>query len=155
MPQPFTVDEYVRWSDVDFAGIIFYGAYTRFFEIAETEMFRAAGVPYGEVFDRFGIWLPRVHLDCDFKYPARLDDRLRVATYVSNFGTTSITLSFDVFHVGANRLAATAHEVLVSTDRAELKPMPFPDGLRAALEPFHMGEDAARKSLLTLEGPAE
>ena len=40
----FTIDEYVRWSDVDPAGIIFYGAYVRFFEIAETELFRSAGL---------------------------------------------------------------------------------------------------------------
>jgi len=40
---PFSIEEYVRWSDVDRAGIIFYGAYVRFFEIAETELFRAAG----------------------------------------------------------------------------------------------------------------
>ena len=33
-PSPYIVDEYVRWSDVDKAGIIFYGAYVRFFEIA-------------------------------------------------------------------------------------------------------------------------
>ena len=35
-PSPFLIQEYVRWSDVDYAGIIFYGAYVRFFEIAET-----------------------------------------------------------------------------------------------------------------------
>ena len=33
----FTIEEYVRWSDVDAAGVIFYGAYVRFFEIAEGE----------------------------------------------------------------------------------------------------------------------
>ena len=93
---PFMIDEYVRWSDVDKAGIIFYGAYVRFFEIAEMELFRKAGVPYSQVFDRFNIWLPRVHLDCDFKYPARLDDQLRVSTYFTRFGTSSIATSFDV-----------------------------------------------------------
>jgi hypothetical protein len=36
-PSPFVIEEYVRWSDVDFAGIIFYGSYVRFFELAETE----------------------------------------------------------------------------------------------------------------------
>jgi acyl-CoA thioesterase FadM len=34
----------------------------RFFEIAETELFRSAGLSYGEVFDRFDVWLPRLHL---------------------------------------------------------------------------------------------
>ena len=46
-PRPFVIEEYVRWSDVDFAGIIFYGSYVRLFEIAETEMFRHCGLPAG------------------------------------------------------------------------------------------------------------
>ena len=150
MSKPFAIDEYVRWSDVDFAGIIFYGAYVRFFEIAETELFRAAGAPYGEVFDRFGIWLPRVHLDCDFMYPARLDDRLRVRTYVSRFGKTSITMNFDVEHLGANRLAAAGHEVLVCTSRDDLRPQPIPVDLRSALEPFQCTEEKARVGLANL-----
>jgi acyl-CoA thioester hydrolase len=130
---PFTVDEYVRWSDVDRAGIIFYGAYVRFFEIAETEMFRALGLPYGEFFDRYGIWLPRVHFDCDFTYPARLDDRLRVAAYIGHFGRSSLTLSFDVLHADARRLCAAAREVLVCTDRQTLEPRPLPPEVRALL----------------------
>src|SRR3954462_4175727 len=118
--RPFVIDEYVRWSDVDFAGIIFYGAYVRFFEIAETELFREAGLPYSEVFDRFDIWLPRVHLDCDFKYPARLDDRLRVAAYFTRFGNSSIGLNFDVIVAEKKKLAAAGHEVLVCSDRKTL-----------------------------------
>lgn len=144
---PFSIDEYVRWSDVDFAGIIFYGAYVRFFEIAETELFRAAGVPYSEVFGRFDIWLPRAHLDCDFHYPARLDDRLRVATYFTRFGKSSIGLNFDVLHVASSQLAATGHEVLVCTDRATLRPRALPAELRGILERFSMPESDARAHL--------
>ena len=75
---------------------------------AETELFRSAGVAYGEVFERFDLWLPRVHLECDFQYPARLDDRLRVAAYVSSFGNSSLRLNFDVLHVGENQLGEAA-----------------------------------------------
>lgn len=144
---PFSIDEYVRWSDVDYAGIIFYGAYVRFFEMAETEIFRAAGAPYGEVFDRFDVWLPRAHLACDFEYPARLDDQLRVATYFTRFGTSSIGIAFDVLHLGAMRLAAAGREVLVCTDRKTLRPTPIPPELRAALQPFRMSEVEARRAL--------
>jgi YbgC/YbaW family acyl-CoA thioester hydrolase len=149
---PFSIDEYVRWSDVDHAGIIFYGAYVRFFEIAETEMFRAAGLPYGTFFERLGIWLPRAHFDCDFHYPARLDDRLRVVPYVSAFGRTSLTLRFDVWHLGTGRLAATAHEVLVCTDRTSLAPIPIPGALRDALAPFVCSETAVREALAPAAG---
>jgi YbgC/YbaW family acyl-CoA thioester hydrolase len=145
--KPFVVDEYVRWSDVDYAGIIFYGSYVRFFEIAETELFRAAGVPYSEVFDRFGIWLPRVHLSCDFKYPARLDDRLRVAVYFTRFGTSSITINFDVLHVQAAQLAATGREVLVCVDRKTMRPKPLPADLLALLQPFALSDGEARQHL--------
>jgi acyl-CoA thioester hydrolase len=145
--RPFTVDEYVRWSDVDHAGIIFYGAYVRFFEIAETEMFRSLGLPYGDFFDRYGIWLPRVHFDCDFTFPARLDDRLRVAVYVSHFGGSSLTLSFDVLHVGARRLCAAAREVLVCADRRTVKPRPLPPDVRALLERCAFTSDEVRERL--------
>lgn len=151
--QLFTIDEYVRWSDVDFAGIIFYGAYVRFFEIAETELFRGAGMPYSEVFDRFEVWLPRVHLECDFMYPARLDDRLRVAAYVARFGDSSLRLNFDVLHLGARKLAAAGHEVLVATERESLKPRSLPDEMRSLLEPFSLSEEDARARLFeTVEG---
>jgi len=145
--KPFVIDEYVRWSDVDFAGIIFYGAYMRFFEIAETELFREAGVPYGEVFERFDIWLPRAHLDCDFKYPARLDDRLRVAAYFTRFGNSSVAISFDVAVVEKKKLAAAGHEVLVCTDRKTLRPRPLPVELRNLLERFTCREDEVRSFL--------
>lgn len=145
--KPFMIDERVRWSAVDKAGIIFYGAYVRFFELAEMELFRAAGVPYGDVFDRFDVWLPRAHLESDFRYPARLDDELRVAAYFTRFGTSSLRINFDVLHLGAMCLAVTGHEILVCTTRDTLKPRPLPDGLKAHLEPYLMSEAEARAAL--------
>jgi len=146
-PKPFVIEEYVRWSDVDFAGIIFYGAYVRFFEIAETELFREAGVPYGDVFDRFDMWLPRVHLECDFTYPARLDDRLRVAAYFTRFGKSSIQINFDVAIAGTGHFGAVGHEVLVCTDRTDLRPRPLPAELREILSPFAVTQAQARAHL--------
>lgn len=149
----FTIDEYVRWSDVDRAGIIFYGAYVRFFEIAETELFREAGVPYSEVFDRFDIWLPRVHLECDFEYPARLDDQLRVGVYFTRFGRSSVRISFDVMHVGTGQLAAAAREVLVCVGRKNMTAQALPVDLLDLLEPFRMDVDEARRQLGIDAGP--
>ena len=143
----FTIDERVRWSAVDKAGIIFYGAYVRFFELAEMELFRAAGVPYSEVFDRFGIWLPRAHLQSDFHYPSRLDDNLRVAAYFTRFGTSSLQINFDVMHLEAGKLAVSGHEVLVCATQDTLKPQPLPEELRAALSPYLMSVEQARAEL--------
>ena len=146
-PTPFIIEEYVRWSDVDFAGIIFYGSYVRFFEIAETELFRSCGLAYKDVFDRYDIFLPRKAVHTEFFHPPRLDDRLRVATYVGKVGTTSMTLNFDVLRNGAPKLAAAGWMVLVCVDRATLRPRPLPPDLRAALAPHTLSAAAARAAL--------
>jgi acyl-CoA thioesterase FadM len=119
----------------------------RFFEIGETELFRVAGVPYKDVFDRYDIWLPRVHLEADFRYPSRLDDRLRVAAYFTRFGNSSLRINFDVLHVDAGELAVVGHEILVCTTRDTLESRPLPEGLRAHLAPFLMTEEEARSRL--------
>jgi YbgC/YbaW family acyl-CoA thioester hydrolase len=139
--QKFTIEERVRWGDVDAARIIFYGSYIRFFEIAETELFRAVGLPYGKVFDELNIWLPRVHLECDFHRAAQLDDLLEVSIYVGRMGHTSLRLDFEVRRktaegtIDQDRIA-TAHFVLVSTRRDNLQPVPVPVELRRALTPY-------------------
>lgn len=140
----FTIEERVRWGDVDAANIIFYGSYIRFFEIAETELFRSVGMPYGKIFDQLDIWLPRVHLECDFHRAARMDDLLEVSVYVGRIGTTSVRLNFEVRRKNEageieKELMATAHFVLVSTDRKNLKPLPIPEQLRMALAPYLQG----------------
>ena len=141
----FSIEERVRWGDVDAAGIIFYGSYIRFFEIGETELFRAVGLPYGKVFDELNIWLPRVHLECDFHRAAQMDDLLQVSVYVGRIGRTSLRLNFEVRRKNEageieKDLMATAHFVLVSTDRENLKPLPVPEQLRSALQPYLSNE---------------
>jgi YbgC/YbaW family acyl-CoA thioester hydrolase len=140
-PKKFTIEERVLWGDVDAARIIFYGSYIRFFEIAETELFRSVGMPYGKVFDELDIWLPRVHLECDFKRAAQLDDLLEVSVNVGKIGRTSMRLNFEVRRKGSNGeleqdLIATAHFVLVATRRDGLQPVPVPEELRRAFEPY-------------------
>jgi YbgC/YbaW family acyl-CoA thioester hydrolase len=145
--QPFLIDERVRWSDVDAAGIIFYGSYVRFFELAETELFRAAGLTYGLMFDEYDMLLPRAQVHADFHFPARLDDALQVAAYISRVGNKSITMKFDVVLLGSDRLIAEGRLVLVTTDRTRLKSRALPEAFVRCLEPFTLSVDEARKQL--------
>ena len=137
----FTIEERVRWGDVDAARIIFYGAYIHFFEFAETELFRAVGLHYGVMFDELGIWLPRVHLECDFHRAARLDDILEVSVYVARIGNKSMRLNFEVRRKGSEGLIATAHFVLAAVDQATFETVPIPSELREKLAPYTANEE--------------
>ena len=132
----FIIEERVRWGDVDAARIIFYGAYIRFFEYAETELFREVGLQYGVMFDELKIWLPRVHLECDFKRAARLDDLLEVSVFVGHFGAKSMRLNFEVRRQGEDAPVATAHFVLAAVNQDTFETVPVPAELRERLAPY-------------------
>ena len=137
----FTIGERVRWGDVDASRIIFYGAYIHFFEFAETELFREVGLDYGTMFDELKIWLPRVHLECDFHRAARLDDVLEVSVWVARFGTKSMKLNFEVRRRGAEELVATAHFVLAAVNQETFETVPIPSELREKLAPYNADEE--------------
>jgi acyl-CoA thioester hydrolase len=138
----YTIEERVRWGDVDAARIIFYGAYIRFFEFAETELFRAVGLPYSRIFDELDVWLPRAHLECDFRRAAELDDLLEVSVYVGRIGTKSLRLNFEVRRKGEEALYAEAHFVLVAVRRETFETVPVPEELRQRLAPYTAGMTA-------------
>jgi acyl-CoA thioester hydrolase len=132
----FSIEERVRWGDVDAARIIFYGAYIRFFEFAETELFRAVGLPYGVMFDELDVWLPRAHIECDFRRAAQLDDLLEVSVYVGRVGNKSLRLNFEVRRKGEDEMLAEAHFVLVAVRRDTFDTVTVPEELRRRLAPY-------------------
>jgi len=136
MHKRFTIEEHVRWSDIDRAGIIYYGQFLRFFEIAETELFRTVGLSYSDVFDKFDIWLPRVQIHFDFRKPLVLDDLIEVSAYVGKFGGSSLTLKFDVHRKNDANLIAEGHIVLACVSRTTFKAIPVPDEIRDRLKPY-------------------
>ena len=139
----FRSREIVRWSDVDKAGIIFYGAYVRFFEIAETELFREIGYSYSRLFDHFDIWLPRKLLHFEFYAPALLDDTLEVEAWIGHIGRTSLKIEFETYKLDGETRVKTAdgHVVMVATDREQLRPIPVPAELVERLERFRADGD--------------
>ena len=133
--QRHRVQEYVRWSDVDVSGIIRWGTYVRFVEMAETELFRAAGFPYATLWDRLDIWLPRVQFHLDYRNPARLDELLDIEIWVGRIGRSSIRLEFAVKKPGGD-LAAEGYLVIVSIDRKNAKAVDVPKPLLDALAQY-------------------
>jgi len=133
----FTVREYVRWEDIDAAGIINYQAYLRFFGLAEVELFRSCDLSYRTLFEELRIWLPRVHVECDFLVPVTLDELLTVEAWFSRIGTSSIHLAFAVRSERAPEVVvATGKYVLVSVEKGSFASVPVPLAVREKLAPY-------------------
>ncbi len=133
----FQVSEYVRWEDIDAAGIINYQAYLRFFALAEVELFRSCGLPYKVLFEDLGLWLPRVHVECDFLRPVTLDELLVVEAFFGRLGESSIHIHFEVSRKEVpGQIVATGKYVLVSVMQGEFRPVPVPEFVRQKLAPY-------------------
>lgn len=133
----YQIEEYVRWEDIDAAGIINYQAYLRFFGLAEAELLRSAGLTYKYLFETLDIWLPRVRVECDFHAPVKLDELLVVEAYFSKIGRTSIHLSFEVRRkADPASPVASGKYVLVCVRQGDFDPVPVPKEVRERLAPF-------------------
>ncbi len=139
----YRIEEYVRWEDIDAAGIINYQAYLRFFALAEAEMLREAGLNYRFLFESLGIWLPRVRVECQFYRPVKLDELLAVEAYSSQIGNRSLHLDFEVRRRGDPQLVASGKYILVCVRQQDFVPVPVPEEIRERIGRFH---EAARKA---------
>ena len=67
----------VRYADTDKMGIVYYGKYFEYFEVARTEMLRAYGLPYSEI-EAAGYGLPVLEASARYLRGAKYDDLLRI-----------------------------------------------------------------------------
>jgi acyl-CoA thioester hydrolase len=131
---PFTIRERVRWADVDFVQIMRFSAYPRLLELAEQEFLRQSGLPYTEVFDTPPVWLPRRRMEIDYLGPARLDDELEVAIWISKLGERSMSYRVDVRHAAGGAPIAEMTLAIVCVDVENFRPVPLPASWRTRAE---------------------
>jgi acyl-CoA thioester hydrolase len=121
----------VRWSDVDAAGIVCYGRYLRYFEGAEEDLFRSAGLPAEGMLHDHGVWLVRRRVSAEFIRPVRLGEPLATTARVSRIGDTSLELEFLATSDG--QPVASGAYLLVCVDRESLRPLRVPEAMRIRL----------------------
>lgn len=138
-PLPFRIQMRVRWSDCDPLGIIWYGAYLKYFEAAEHDMMRAAGLPYETLRVERGVQLPRKAFQVEFHTPAQMDELMDVEAGIAKIGQTSLTYRFAAYRASDRVHRASATLTVVSVEKGTLAKRPIPDWLREALSPFVAG----------------
>ena len=138
MPAPFKFSARTRvgFSDTDAQGIVYYGRYNPYFDLARVEYLRSLGQLGREA---GGDFVMRAN-EVEYFAPARFDDELEIFTRVSRIGRTSVTFEFAAYRLPDDVLMVTAHQTLVYVDLAERKAVEVPRGYRAVIAAFE-GDD--------------
>jgi acyl-CoA thioester hydrolase len=123
----------VGFSDTDAQGIVYYGRYMPYFDLARVEYMRHLGLLFQGYEDRQFVMRAA---SVEYHAPARFDDLLEVFVRARRVGRTSVTSAFAVYRVGDDALMCAAEQTLVFVDLAARTPVAVPEGFRAPIRAF-------------------
>lgn len=130
-----------RYSETDQMGIVYYGRYMEYFEVARTEMIRSLGFPYARLEDR-GIFLPVVSAQARYHGSLTYDEPFEVEVSVFEWPSVRLQTWYRVFRTDpeASPQAGTPASPVTSgfvelcfMDAASRRPVPAPDFFLQAL----------------------
>jgi acyl-CoA thioester hydrolase len=138
-PFKFSATTRVGFSDTDAQGIVYYGRYLPYFDLARVEYHRnlgLLGMDIGEAGHEF------VMRACTIEYfaPAVFDDVIEVHVRLARIGRTSAAWEFAAYRSRDDVLVVTATQTLVLVDLDERKAVPIPDVYRDAIRELE-GDD--------------
>lgn len=127
-----------RWMDMDIYGHVNNVVYYSYFDTAIAHyLMREGGLdPWRSPVVGFA-----VDTGCRFHRALAFPDRLEAGLKVARIGTSSCRYEIGIFRVGEEPAAADGHFVHVFVDRANQRPVPIPDPLRAALARLAPSQD--------------
>jgi acyl-CoA thioester hydrolase len=137
MPAPFSTALRVRYVECDMQGHVFNGHYLTWFDLAHTELLRAAVGPYAEFVERSGVDIVVAESGVRYLAPAHFDDELTIEVSLEAPTTTSLTSRFTIRRDGEAITEGFLRHVCV--DNESYKKAPWPADVRAALGPYVIG----------------
>ncbi len=124
----------VYYEDTDFTGIVYHGAYVRFFERGRSDFLRLAGIHHSELktgVDGVSLAFAVRDMAISFVRPATIDDTLEVHTVLSEQKGARIRLDQTILRSGEVLVRA---DVVVAVITADGKPTRLPPHLASRLQ---------------------
>jgi acyl-CoA thioester hydrolase len=122
----------VGFSDTDAQGIVYYGRYLPYFDLARVEYHRHLGLL--RIDDEHELVMRASTVE--YFAPARFDDLLEVFVRLARIGTTSAAYKCAAFRVEDDALMVTAKQTLVLVDLEERQAQPIPERMIQAVRTF-------------------
>lgn len=119
----------VRYQETDNMGVVYYGNYFVWFEIARTEHFRALGLSYRGLEEK-GFYLMVAGASCTYKSPARYDDIVRMRSWIPHVKNSSLKFEYNLF-IG-EKMIATGESTHVFTGKTG-RPIRIPEEVKSRI----------------------
>jgi acyl-CoA thioester hydrolase len=117
----------VRYAETDQMGVVYYGNYATYYEVARVEALRALGISYKEI-EASGVMLPVLEYKIKYIRPAKYDELLSIKVSLAKMPDTRITFTYEMFNE-AGLLLNVGETTLVFVDMAKNKPCQVPPAI--------------------------
>ena len=111
----YTQEIRILYSDTDSYGVVWHGAYTKWFEAARVGLVEELGLEL-EALENSGIVFPVVEMNIRYKSSAKMNERIVIKTKVSELKPLSVTFEHKVYEQKTNTLRVIAHTIIVVID---------------------------------------
>ena len=113
----FEIEEKVRFNEVDEWGMVFYGNYMAWFELARIALLENFNLLPRQMVE-LGYLAPVVNLNCDYKQSARTGDRVLIRTTVMKPEIAALVFKFEILLKEDRKLLAKGEttQVLLTTE---------------------------------------
>ena len=111
----YTQEIRILYSDTDSYGVVWHGAYTKWFEAARVGLVETLGLEL-ETLENSGIVFPVVEMNIRYKSSAKMNERIVIKTRISELKSLSVTFEHKVYEQKTNTLRVIAHTTIVVID---------------------------------------
>ena len=87
----------VRYYETDQMGIVHHSNYIRYFECGRMAMLEEVGLPMHKI-EAAGFMMPITGVDCRYRIPAKLGDRLRIVTMINEMPRARLTVNAEIYN---------------------------------------------------------
>tara|TARA_B100000963_G_scaffold39718_1_gene29511 strand:+ start:3427 stop:3849 length:423 start_codon:yes stop_codon:yes gene_type:complete len=123
----------VYYEDTDSGGVVYYANFLKFLERARTEALFSIGFSNKKIEKDFNSLIIVKSCNIDYKRPARLEDELKIRSFVKSITKTSFFMSQIISNGDKIIVEAQVHLVFVSK---EGKPIKIPDEIFLKFKPY-------------------
>ena len=123
-----------RYSETDQMGVVYYGNYPAYYEVARNDSMRDLGTSYSELEAR-GVGLPVREMHIEYKRPARYDELLTIKMWLVEMPATKLQHRYEIYNE-RGELLNKGTTTLVFVDMTTMKPCRCPEWFAALFRPY-------------------
>ena len=117
----------VRYYETDQMGIVHHSNYIRYFECGRMAMLEEVGLPMHKI-EETGVMMPITAVDCRYRIPAKLGDKLRIVTMINEMPRARLTVHTEIYNQ-EDQLLSSGSVTMGFIDSATRRPIRCPQML--------------------------